>query len=148
VLIWALISLPLTLCGTVVGRNWAGVPDYPCRISPMPRPIPEKKWYSSLSPFEPLPTPTHPDSSRYQEPSVHIILGGILPFGSVFIEMYFVFTAFWQYKYYYVFGFLFLVFVILIVVTVCVTIVSTYFLLNSEDYRYLIYYLLCDDTLD
>ena len=30
-----------------------------------------------------------------------------------------------------------LVFVIMIVVTVCVTIVCTYFLLNSEDYRWL-----------
>ena len=45
------------------------------------------------------------------------MLGGILPFGSIFIEMYFVFTAFWQYKYYYVFGFLLLVYIILLVVT-------------------------------
>jgi transmembrane 9 superfamily protein 3 len=116
IVLWAFITLPLTFGGTIVGRNWAGAPDYPCRINPMPRPIPEKKWY--------------------QEPSVHVILGGILPFGSIFIEMYFVFTAFWQYKYYYVFGFLFLVYIILIIVSVCVTIVSAYFLLNSEDYRY------------
>ncbi len=65
-----------------------------------------------------------------------ISLGGILPFGSIFIEMYFVFTSFWHYKYYYVYGFMFLVYVILIIVSVCVTIVSTYFLLNSEDYRW------------
>jgi len=61
-------------------------------------------------------------------------LGGILPFGSIFIEMYFVFTS--LYKYYYVYGFMLLVYVILITVTICVTIVSTYFLLNSEDYRW------------
>lgn len=65
-----------------------------------------------------------------------MMLGGILPFGSIFIEMYFVFTAFWQYKYYYVFGFLLLVYIILLVVTSCVTVVSTYFLLNAEDYRW------------
>lgn len=87
---------------------------------------------------------------------MNVILGGILPFGSIFIEMYFVFTSVWHYKYYYVYGFLFLVYVILIIVTVCVTVVSTYlwlfihlfllvaimfdeiryFLLNSEDYRW------------
>jgi transmembrane 9 superfamily protein 3 len=69
-------------------------------------------------------------------PLVNIILGGILPFGSIFIEMYFIFTSFWHYKYYYVYGFMLLVYIILVVVTVCVTIVSTYFLLNSEDYRW------------
>ena len=100
----------------------------------MPRPIPEKKWF--------------------MEPWVIVALGGILPFGSIFIEMYFIFTSFWAYKIYYVYGFmllglspsrkaniffyiffLFPVFLILLTVTVCVTIVCTYFLLNAEDYR-------------
>lgn len=31
------------------------------------------------------------------------MLSGLLPFGSIFIEMYFVFTSFWNYKYYYVY---------------------------------------------
>lgn len=116
VLIWSFISLPLTFFGTIIGRNWAGSPDYPCRINPIPRPIPQKAWH--------------------QEPMIHVLLGGILPFGSIFIEMFFVFTALWQYKYYYVFGFLFLVYIIMIIVSICVTIVSTYFLLNSEDYHW------------
>ena len=66
------------------------------------------------------------------EPLVIILLGGVLPFGSIFIEMYFIFTSFWAYKIYYVFGFMLLVFTILVVVTLCVTIVCTYFLLNAE----------------
>ena len=89
------------------------------------------------------------------EPWVIVALGGILPFGSIFIEMYFIFTSFWAYKIYYVYGFMLLglspsvkandfflisflsfpVFLILLTVTVCVTIVCTYFLLNAEDYR-------------
>merc|ERR1712029_884519 len=64
------------------------------------------------------------------------MVGGILPFGSIFIEMYFIFTSFWAYKIYYVYGFMLLVFLILLTVTVCVTIVCTYFLLNAEDYRW------------
>merc|ERR1739838_1271959 len=75
-------------------------------------PIPEKKWF--------------------MEPSVIVMGGGILPFGSIFIEMYFIFTSFWAYKIYYVYGFMLLVFLILLTVTVCVTIVCTYFLLNAD----------------
>ncbi|CAB4011330.1 Transmembrane 9 superfamily member 3 [Paramuricea clavata] len=110
------VILPLNLVGTVLGRNMAGTPDYPCRINTVPRPIPEKKWF--------------------MEPAIIVCLGGILPFGSIFIEMYFIFTSFWAYKIYFVFGFMFLVFFILIIVTMCVTIVCTYFLLNAEDYRW------------
>ncbi|CAJ2649203.1 unnamed protein product [Trifolium pratense] len=114
--IWAFISFPLALLGTVVGRNWSGAPNNPCRVKTIPRPIPEKKWYLT--------------------PSVVSLMGGLLPFGSIFIEMYFVFTSFWNYKVYYVYGFMLLVFLILIVVTVCVTIVGTYFLLNAENYNW------------
>lgn len=114
--IWGFISYPMTFIGTVIGKNWNGAADNPCRINPVPRHIPEKKWYL--------------------HPLVNIIVGGVLPFGSIFIEMYFIFTSFWHYKYYYVYGFMLLVYIILIIVTVCVTIVSTYFLLNSEDYRW------------
>lgn len=110
------IIMPLTLVGTVLGRNLSGVQDNPCRVNAVPRPIPEKKWF--------------------MEPLVIILLGGILPFGSIFIEMYFIFTSFWAYKIYYVYGFMLLVFLILMIVTVCVTIVCTYFLLNAEDYRW------------
>ncbi|ONK77456.1 uncharacterized protein A4U43_C02F6710 [Asparagus officinalis] len=115
-IIWAFISFPLALLGTVVGRNWSGAPNNPCRVKTIPRPIPEKKWY--LTPF------------------VVSLMGGLLPFGSIFIEMYFVFTSFWNYKVYYVYGFMLLVFLILIIVTVCVTIVGTYFLLNAENYHW------------
>ncbi|CAI5956593.1 unnamed protein product [Closterium sp. NIES-64] len=114
--IWAFISFPLATLGTIVGRNWSGTPDNPCRVKTIPRPIPVKKWY--LTPW------------------VVSLMGGLLPFGSIFIEMYFIFTSFWNYKVYYVYGFMLLVFLILVIVTVCVTIVGTYFLLNAENYHW------------
>ena len=113
------VILPLSLVGTVLGRNIHGQPNYPCRVNPVVRPIPEKKWY--------------------MEPGIIVLLGGILPFGSIFIEMYFIFTSFWAYKVYYVYGFMLLVFFILAIVTVCVTIVCSYFLLNAEDYRWYVF---------
>lgn len=114
--IWVVVALPLCLCGTLLGRHWAGRDIEPCRVNAIPRLIPEKNWYAT--------------------PPVLIALGGMLPFGSIFIEMYFAFTSFWNYKFYYVYGFLALVYAILAVVTVCVTIVVTYFLLNNEDHRW------------
>ena len=114
--IWFFLVFPLTLLGTVIGRNWKGQADFPCRVNPIPRQIPEKTWYT--------------------ETVAIILIGGILPFGSIFIEMYFIFTSFWAYKIYYVYGFMLLVFLILVTVTACVTIVNTYFLLNSEDHRW------------
>lgn len=35
---------------------------------------------------------------RYLRPAAICLAGGLLPFGSIFIEMYFVFTSFWNYK--------------------------------------------------
>lgn len=62
----------------VVGRNWNGLPDNPCRVKRIPSPIPTRRWYL--------------------RPWVIALMGGLLPFGSIFIEMYFVFTSFWNYK--------------------------------------------------
>eukprot|EP01004_Peranema_trichophorum_P002590 NODE_1637_length_1869_cov_47.603093_g1385_i0.p1 GENE.NODE_1637_length_1869_cov_47.603093_g1385_i0~~NODE_1637_length_1869_cov_47.603093_g1385_i0.p1 ORF type:complete len:595 (+),score=56.73 NODE_1637_length_1869_cov_47.603093_g1385_i0:33-1787(+) len=116
ILIWSCVSFPLVVLGTMVGRNVRkAVSDIP-RVSQIPRHIPERQWYLQRSVF--------------------LVTGGILPFGSIFIELYFIFTSFWNYKFYYVYGFLFLVICILIVVTACVSIVCTYFLLNSEDHRW------------
>ena len=115
-LIWFLLSCPLVLLGTVIGRNTASPFVPPTRISQIPRQIPEKRWYL--------------------QPYVMVPVGGLLPFGSIFIEMYFIFTSFWHYKFYYVYGFALLVFSILLVVSACVSIVMTYFLLNAEDYRW------------
>ena len=83
----------------------------PCRVNSIPRPVPAAAWYCT--------------------PSFLIPAAGILPFGSIFIEMYFIFTAFWSYKFYYVYGFMLVVYTILSLVTICTTIVAVYFLLNG-----------------
>ena len=61
------IILPCNLIGTLLGRALYGQANHPCRINAVPRPIPEKKWYT--------------------EPLVITFFGGLLPFGSIFIEM-------------------------------------------------------------
>eukprot|EP00981_Chlorochromonas_danica_P010976 scaffold3595_cov235-Ochromonas_danica.AAC.14 len=114
--IWSFVALPLAVAGTMFGRHWGGKYDPPCRVNSIPRPIPQVSWYAS--------------------PLFTSMLAGILPFGSIFIEMYFIFTAFWSYKFYYVYGFVLLVYVILALVTICSTIVAVYFTLNNENYHW------------
>ncbi|ORY51578.1 putative endosomal membrane protein EMP70 [Rhizoclosmatium globosum] len=116
VVIWALIVLPLSFLGVVLGKNWYGVNDAVCRINPIPRQIPDCEWYA--------------------DPVFVVAASGILPFGAIFIEMYYIFTSFWAYRSYYVFGFMMLVFLILVLVTSCVSVVATYFLLNAENHRW------------
>jgi transmembrane 9 superfamily protein 3 len=112
--IWAFVSIPLTVVGTILGRHLTSKYDPPCRVNSIPRPIPVATWYCN--------------------PLFIIAVAGVLPFGSIFIEMYFIFTAFWSYKFYYVYGFVLLVYIILAVVTISTTIVAVYCVLNAENY--------------
>lgn len=82
-----------------------------------------------------FPSPI-PVSPWYSDPSFVVPAAGLLPFGSIFIEMYFIFTAFWSYKFYYVYGFMLLVYAILTLVTICTTIVAVYFILNAENFHW------------
>jgi len=114
--IWCFVSVPLAIIGTMFGRHFGGKADFPCRVNSIPRPIPEPAWYGN--------------------PVFVVPLAGVLPFGAIFIELYFIFTSYWNYKFYYVYGFMLLVYIILAIVTMCSTIVAIYFLLNAENYHW------------
>merc|ERR1719271_2163966 len=69
-------------------------------------------------------------------PMVSSMIGGILPFGAVFTELFFIMSSLWQHQFYYLFGFLALVLVILLVTCAEISIALTYFQLTSEDYHW------------
>ena len=60
------------------------------------------------------------------------MMGGVLPFGAIFIELYFIMNSIWFHQVYYVFGFLFLVFFLLLLTCSQVTVLMTYFHLCHE----------------
>ncbi|CAF4412109.1 unnamed protein product, partial [Adineta steineri] len=68
--------------------------EQPVRTNQIPKQVPEQQWF--------------------MHPVINIAIAGILPFGAMFIELFFIFSAIWENQYYYLFGFLFLVFIIII----------------------------------
>lgn len=45
--LWAFVSLPLTIGGTILGRRFSAPQAPPMRVNPVPRFIPERPWYAS-----------------------------------------------------------------------------------------------------
>nr|CAN77106.1 hypothetical protein VITISV_037096 [Vitis vinifera] len=131
--IWAFISFPLALLGTVVGRNWSGAPNNPC---------PRKDHSSSNSREEMVSHTICRQCLHLPRGTAANNFGGILNIDEGVLSCEFVckhFPCFKNLDYlevYYVYGFMLLVFMILMIVTVCVTIVGTYFLLNAENYHW------------
>lgn len=64
------------------------------------------------------------------------LLAGILPFGAMFMELYYVLTSIFASRAYYAFGFVSLTAGIFAVTTAMVSILFTYFLLCAEEYRW------------
>merc|ERR1719424_2152613 len=64
------------------------------------------------------------------------LLGGLISFVPVFIEVFFIMSSIWLHHYTYMFGFLLVVFLILTITCAEVSIVLCYFQLCSEDYHW------------
>uniref|UniRef100_A0A8C2AVV3 Transmembrane 9 superfamily member n=1 Tax=Cyprinus carpio TaxID=7962 RepID=A0A8C2AVV3_CYPCA len=72
--LWFCISVPLTFIGAYFGFKKSGI-EHPVRTNQIPRQIPEQSFYT-----KPLPG---------------IVMGGILPFGCIFIQLFFILNSIW-----------------------------------------------------
>ncbi|XP_043510092.1 transmembrane 9 superfamily member 2 isoform X2 [Frieseomelitta varia] len=113
--LWFGVSLPLTFIGAYFGFRKRSL-EHPVRTNQIPRQIPEQSFYT-----QPIPG---------------VIMGGVLPFGCIFIQLFFILNSLWSSQVYYMFGFLFLVFVILVITCSETTILLCYFHLCAEDYHW------------
>jgi len=111
--LWFGISMPLVFLGAYLGFRKEPI-EFPVKFSSIPRPIPSAPWYLSSG--------------------FTIAIGGVLPFGACFVELFYILSSMWMDQYYYVFGFTFLVFAILLITCAEITIVLLYFQLCAEDY--------------
>lgn len=113
--LWFGISLPLTFFGAFLGFRRPAA-EQPVRTNQIPREIPQQNWLS------------HPVPSA--------LMGGILPFGCVFIQLFFILNSIWSGQMYYMFGFILLAFIVLLVVCAQTAVLLCYFHLCAEDYRW------------
>lgn len=109
------LSIPLTFVGSFLGYRKPAI-EAPVSTNQIPRQIPDQVWYMS--------------------PLLTSLIGGTLPFGAVFIELFFILGAVWGQQLYYVFSFVLVVFLILLVTCAEISIVMTYFQLCAEDYHW------------
>lgn len=73
---------------------------------------------------------------RYLRCGILYPICGVIPFGIVFVELYFFLSSIWMGSYYYMFGFLFIIFCLLVLTTAELSIIITYSLLCSENYHW------------
>lgn len=114
-LLWTCVSAPLVCVGSFIGLQQNKI-EIPSRVNQIARVVPSLPWYST--------------------PPISFLLGGILPFGSVCIELFFIMSALWLHQIYYVMGFLLAVLLILAATCAQVSIVMTYLQLCAEDHRW------------
>jgi len=114
-LLWTCVSAPLVFVGAYFGLREEKI-SVPLKTNQIARVIPDVPWHV--------------------HPLVTILLGGILPFGSVCIELAFIMSALWLHQIYYVMGFLLVVFGIVAATCAEVAIVMCYLQLCSEDHRW------------
>jgi transmembrane 9 superfamily protein 2/4 len=114
-LLWFGISTPLVFLGAYFGFKCDAI-EFPVNTSNIPRQIPDQPWFMSLF--------------------FTALIGGVMPFGACFLELFFIMSSLWMDQYYYVFGFLFLTFAILLLTCAEITVLFNYFHICGEDYRW------------
>jgi len=114
-LLWVTISAPMVFMGAYVGLKTATI-EVPTKTKQIARVVPEAPMHMSNT--------------------VTMLMGGVLPFGSVCIELAFIMSALWLHQIYYVMGFLLAVLLILAATCAQVSIVLCYLQLCAEDHRW------------
>jgi hypothetical protein len=118
ILVWSLVTFPLTVLGSMRGRSSAQAEkfDAPCKTNRVEREIPE--------------------CPSYRHPVVIACCAGFLPFSAIYVELHSIFASVWGHSVYTLFGILAIVFVLLIIVTCFVSVALTYVQLAYENYHW------------
>mmetsp|Transcript_15649 Transcript_15649/g.38973 ORF Transcript_15649/g.38973 Transcript_15649/m.38973 type:complete len:700 (-) Transcript_15649:257-2356(-) len=115
VAVWFLVSIPLTFVGGYLALR-VPIRENPVKTNQIPRHIP------------PPPLAAHP--------TLLLFAAGVLPFGTLFIELYFAMTSLWLGYFYYLFGFVLLIGLLTVAINAEISVLCTYVQLCAEDYRW------------
>ena len=75
---WFCISVPLVFLGAYFGYKRDAL-TYPTKTNLIPRAVPQRPWYMTAF--------------------FSVLVGGVLPFGAVFIELFFILSSVWNHQY-------------------------------------------------
>jgi len=113
VAVWFLVSIPLTFVGGYMAIRMP-IYDHPVKTNQIPRHVPPPPMAAN--------------------PTLLFFAAGVLPFGTIFIELYFAMTSLWLGYFYYLFGFVFLIGGLTMIITAEISVLCTYVQLCAEDY--------------
>ena len=116
VFLWFLFSIPLSFAGSLIARKRCHWDEHPTKTNQIARQIPFQPWYLKTIPAT--------------------LIACIFPFGSIAVELYFIYTSLWFNKIFYMFGFLFFSFLLLTLTSSLVTILITYHSLCLENWKW------------
>lgn len=116
VLIWISVTIPLLFLGGIAARNRTTEFHAPCHTTKCAREIPVLPWYRRTLP--------------------QMAIAGFLPFGAIYMELFYIFASLWGLKVYTTYIVFFAVFIVLLIVAAFVTVALTYFQLCAEDHQW------------
>lgn len=99
----------MTVLGSITGRIKCNevLPNVESRLPRLCKEIPKKKFY---------------EQGLFQ-----FLIAGILPFSSMYLELYFVIHSVWGQSFYHLYGVLLVGFLLLVIVVICTSASLTYF---------------------
>lgn len=116
VLLWLIISVPLSLAGSLTAIKTCSWDQHPTKTNQIARQIPFQPWYLKTLPAA--------------------LVAGIFPFASIAVELYFIYNSLWFHQFFYMFGFSMVSLFLLVLTTALVTVMITYHSLCLENWQW------------
>ncbi|CCD27034.1 Tmn2p NDAI_0J01420 [Naumovozyma dairenensis CBS 421] len=116
ILLWFFIGVPLSITGSLMARKTCHWDIHPTKTNTVSKVIPPQKWYLQTIPAS--------------------LIGGLFSFGSLSVELYFVYTSLWFNKIFYMYGFLFGSAILFTLTVSLVTVLFTYYSLSAENWQW------------
>ncbi|CAI4058155.1 Tmn2p SKDI_04G3330 [Saccharomyces kudriavzevii IFO 1802] len=114
IFLWFVVSIPLSFVGSVLAHKRCSWNEHPTKTNQIARQIPHQPWYLRTTQAT--------------------MVAGIFSFGSIAVELYFIYSSLWFNKIFYMFGFLLFSFLLLTLTTSLITVLITYHSLCLENW--------------
>ncbi|EJS44217.1 YDR107C [Saccharomyces arboricola H-6] len=116
IFLWFSVSIPLSFAGSFTAHKRCNWDEHPTKTNQIAAQIPCQPWYLRTTQAT--------------------LIAGVFSFGSIAVELYFIYSSLWFNKIFYMFGFLLFSFLLLTLTTSLVTVLITYHSLCLENWSW------------